>query len=166
MVEFGLKLEDNKVAEWRENYIDYEKLKQILKKCAAAVARYQDLADKQPKRAALIKENFENGQDTPVATPHTSLGNLAEVDAATKSPSEAYVSLHRIRESSMSLGSGMSSNVSDNNDVLPRKKHISRRHTAALETTMAPQTFPLVNRPNVRRRPRNSRDWSNATLRA
>ena len=30
MVEFGLKLQDNKVEEWAEKYMDYEKLKRIL----------------------------------------------------------------------------------------------------------------------------------------
>ena len=32
MVEFGLKLEDNKVSEWSDHYLDYEGLKKILKK--------------------------------------------------------------------------------------------------------------------------------------
>jgi len=30
MVEFGLKLQDNKVREWSDKYIDYEKLKRLL----------------------------------------------------------------------------------------------------------------------------------------
>mmetsp|Transcript_16374 Transcript_16374/g.29704 ORF Transcript_16374/g.29704 Transcript_16374/m.29704 type:complete len:872 (-) Transcript_16374:91-2706(-) len=41
MVEFGLKLEDNKVDEWSSQYIDYEKLKAVLKR-AKASAEYRD----------------------------------------------------------------------------------------------------------------------------
>jgi len=39
MVEFGLKLEDNKVAEWSDRYIDYEKLKSLLKKAKGAAEK-------------------------------------------------------------------------------------------------------------------------------
>lgn len=41
MVEFGLKLEDNKVNDWADQYIDYEKLKAVLKKVKASV-EYRD----------------------------------------------------------------------------------------------------------------------------
>lgn len=43
MVEFGLKLEDNKVAEWSNKYIDYEKLKSILKRAKAAAEHREEL---------------------------------------------------------------------------------------------------------------------------
>lgn len=39
MVEFGLKLEDNKVAEWSDRYIDYERLKSLLKKAKVSAER-------------------------------------------------------------------------------------------------------------------------------
>ena len=32
MVQFGLKLQDNIVAKWSDNYLDYKKLKQALSK--------------------------------------------------------------------------------------------------------------------------------------
>jgi len=66
MVEFGLKLEDNKVDEWSEYYIEYEKLKLILKKCKAALMRYNDLAQKKPDEAARIKASFQSGMPTPL----------------------------------------------------------------------------------------------------
>ncbi|KAL3772850.1 hypothetical protein ACHAWO_002680 [Cyclotella atomus] len=49
MVEFGLKLEDNKVEQWSDKYIDYEKLKAILKKAKVASNNVQDLKKKLPR---------------------------------------------------------------------------------------------------------------------
>jgi SPX domain len=42
MVEFGLKLQDNKVADWNDYYIRYEKLKAILTKGALVRKRYDE----------------------------------------------------------------------------------------------------------------------------
>ena len=42
MVEFGLKLEDNKVSDWGEHYLDYEGLKKILKKAKKAKGKYEE----------------------------------------------------------------------------------------------------------------------------
>ncbi|KAL3926512.1 MAG: hypothetical protein SGBAC_013451, partial [Bacillariaceae sp.] len=50
MVEFGLKLEDNKVAEWSQHYLDYEKLKAILKKAKTAKQNYEDYLKKRTER--------------------------------------------------------------------------------------------------------------------
>ena len=41
MVEFGLKLEDNKVADWADKYIDYDKLKEILRLAKNAMKKRQ-----------------------------------------------------------------------------------------------------------------------------
>lgn len=49
MVEFGLKLEDNKVEQWSDKYLDYEKLKSILKKAKAAAGHVEELKKKLPK---------------------------------------------------------------------------------------------------------------------
>jgi len=49
MVEFGLKLEDNKVEQWSNKYIDYEKLKSILKKAKAASNHVEELKKKLPQ---------------------------------------------------------------------------------------------------------------------
>ena len=52
MVEFGLKLEDNKVKKWSDKYIDYEYLKELLQ-------RVQDtnkaLADSEKKHSAILE---------------------------------------------------------------------------------------------------------------
>jgi hypothetical protein len=78
MVEFGLKLEDNKVADWTEHYIDYEKLKHILKKCQAADKRWSDLAAKKPLTTASITDSFYSGVPTPVPTPYASRNTSKE----------------------------------------------------------------------------------------
>ena len=36
MVEFGLKLQDNKVSKWADKYLNYERLKTLLKKAKSA----------------------------------------------------------------------------------------------------------------------------------
>jgi hypothetical protein len=76
MVEFGLKLEDNKVADWSEHYIEYEKLKHILKKCQAADKRWSDLAAKKPLTTAHITDSFYSGVPTPYASRDTSKEDL------------------------------------------------------------------------------------------
>lgn len=76
MVEFGLKLEDNKVADWSEHYIEYEKLKHILKKCQAADKRWSDLSAKKPLTTDLVTESFYSGVPTPYASRNTSKEDL------------------------------------------------------------------------------------------
>eukprot|EP00934_Nitzschia_sp_Nitz4_P000939 Nitzschia sp. Nitz4//scaffold98_size77359//32605//35181//NITZ4_005548-RA/size77359-processed-gene-0.16-mRNA-1//1//CDS//3329560757//939//frame0 len=79
MVEFGLKLEDNKVAEWNEYYMDYDKLKAILKKAKAALKKYDDQAKRRPEEAARIEEEYRNSS-------HQSLKELAENEEITGLP--------------------------------------------------------------------------------
>eukprot|EP00957_Ditylum_brightwellii_P083379 6338544-Ditylum_brightwellii.AAC.1 len=59
MVEFGLKLEDNKVAEWSNEYIDYEKLKTVLKKAKAASKTADELLAKRPELVDDIRAEYE-----------------------------------------------------------------------------------------------------------
>lgn len=84
MVEFGLKLEDNKVAEWSDHYIRYEKLKNLLKKCKPAVERYNQLYAEQPEIAAKIEAAFRQGWPTP----QPSKENLAAASGSSSPPGE------------------------------------------------------------------------------
>lgn len=88
MVEFGLKLQDNQVAEWSRHYIDYEALKKILKQVKQAIQRYEEQAKKKPELAKEIKSNFDKGINTFITrTPpmsSASLTNLTKV-ASTES---------------------------------------------------------------------------------
>jgi hypothetical protein len=112
MVEFGLKLEDNKLAEWREHYIDYEKLKSILKKCAASVTRYRDLEARQPARAAEIKIAWSTGMPTPQpSTDNLQLlrrGKEAEEAAAAGELTESLLELPQKLNSIQESGSSRS----------------------------------------------------------
>jgi len=54
MVEFGLKLEDNKVDKWSNNYIDYEKLKSVLKRAKSGIEYRDELLARMP--ASVIAE--------------------------------------------------------------------------------------------------------------
>ncbi|GAX28880.1 hypothetical protein FisN_20Lh184 [Fistulifera solaris] len=81
MVEFGLKLEDNKVEEWSEYYIQYERLKKILKKCKEARQKCADLEEKRPDEAATIRKAVESG----LSTPHQSSVSLPQLSEPTSS---------------------------------------------------------------------------------
>jgi hypothetical protein len=54
MVEFGLKLIDNRVSEWKDNYIDYETLQVLLKKAVEAKEKLKDLKARDPEAAQSI----------------------------------------------------------------------------------------------------------------
>jgi SPX domain protein involved in polyphosphate accumulation len=43
MVDFQIKLQDNKVSEWSDHYMHYAALKKILKKAKSAQEKYQVL---------------------------------------------------------------------------------------------------------------------------
>ena len=58
MVEFGLKLEDNKVSEWADYYIDYETLKKLLDKLNSAVKYRDELEIKSPTLASKLRNEF------------------------------------------------------------------------------------------------------------
>lgn len=88
MVEFGLKLEDNKVSEWSEHYIDYESLKKILKKAKAAEKKYRELSEKSPTEAKAITQRFrieqkEENRNVSSLTTSASAGSLTGLMANT-----------------------------------------------------------------------------------
>lgn len=69
MVEFGLKLEDNKVSEWSEHYLDYEALKKILKKAKNAENKKDDLVEKNPELAKRIVQAHKQGEFHYITSP-------------------------------------------------------------------------------------------------
>lgn len=84
MVEFGLKLEDNKVAEWSEYYLDYNKLKAILKKAKECQTKYEEQAQKRPQASKDIMEAHQAGKEELITvTPNQSAVNLATAAAET-----------------------------------------------------------------------------------
>ena len=96
MVEFGLKLQDNQVAEWSDHYIDYEELKKLLKKVKQAIQRYEEQAKKKPELAKEIKSNFDKGIGTFVTgTPPMSSNSL---NSLAKGASGNSLSSSRLQE--------------------------------------------------------------------
>lgn len=89
MVEFGLKLEDNKVSQWSELYIQYEKLKLILKKYETSKKQYEELSAQKPEVAKLVVESYKRGDPTPFS----SSASLVEL---TKKPSSSNSSLTKL----------------------------------------------------------------------
>jgi len=61
MVEFGLKLDDNKVSEWGEHYIDYEGLKKILKKAKKAEKNYEETCNENLIKAEAVTTAYRLG---------------------------------------------------------------------------------------------------------
>ncbi len=59
MVEFGLKLEDNKVEIWSDKYIDYERLKNLIKNAKKKSENRAELQRRNPSAAARIAAAYE-----------------------------------------------------------------------------------------------------------
>ena len=100
MVEFGLKLDDNKVSDWSEHYIEYEKLKLILKKCQLAVKRLQELREKKPKETLAIIDDYRNGLPTPSASQRdlTNMVDASIVQSSLRKVKHGDFSLREINE--------------------------------------------------------------------
>lgn len=80
MVEFGLKLEDNKVDEWSDKYIDYEQLKKLIQNAKVAMKVRVELEARRPEEAIIIKNRYLSGNEDLIRscnTSSTSLGSLA-----------------------------------------------------------------------------------------
>lgn len=90
MVEFGLKLQDNKVSDWSDKYLDYEKLKAILTKCSVSVRKLNELSLKKPGMAQRITEAYRAG----LPTPHTSSLDLTGLDSTTTTTTAAANTIH------------------------------------------------------------------------
>jgi SPX domain protein involved in polyphosphate accumulation len=58
MVDFGLKLKDNKVAEWKEKYINYDILDELLKRAESSVKIFEVLSRRDPTLAVDVKAHF------------------------------------------------------------------------------------------------------------
>ena len=83
MVEFGLKLEDNKVDEWSDKYIDYEALKKILKKASSAIKKRDELIKRKPDLAAEIIAAYREGKGNQFKSPYSSQNGLNLLDIST-----------------------------------------------------------------------------------
>lgn len=88
MVEFGLKLEDNKVDEWSSQYIDYEKLKTILSRAKASAANRDDLLKRLPPNAVAEATRLRESVDAaPQAAAASASPNNGGDEKSSRSPS-------------------------------------------------------------------------------
>ena len=159
MVEFGLKLEDNKVSEWSDHYIDYEALKKILKKAKAAVKKYEELCDKDPTEAKRITQRYriEQKEERNNKTMRTSAsaGSLTGMGTTTSSPSfssppspmsatglgETNSSSVIVKDSAISLptlhsGREDDPNLDDNNNTAVQQQQTTQGITATERTAL------------------------------
>jgi SPX domain len=145
MVEFGLKLEDNKVSEWNEHYIDYDKLKAILKHAKTAQKKYNELATKRPDDATKIVEAYQKG-DTKFVTlsPSPSKASLQQllVDAEANSSKAAAADPAITTERTSLLARSIDSNM----DWLNSSSNGVGAGTAGNYVTVGSQTFQSPNR--------------------
>jgi len=86
MVEFGLKLEDNKVADWADKYIDYDKLKEILRLAKNAMKKRDEIMMRKPDLAAAIETAFKEGPSLAFFSPQPSFSSLTNLDVISESP--------------------------------------------------------------------------------
>jgi hypothetical protein len=97
MVDFGLKLEDNKVSEWTDNYIDYEALKKILKAASAEIKRRDDLMRRKPRVAEAVLAQYREGKPTPHPS-QTDLQNIATGEGGDQVSAESKPLLQQTNE--------------------------------------------------------------------
>jgi hypothetical protein len=107
MVEFGLKLEDNKVSEWSDKYIDYDVLKTILKKASAEIKKKDELMKRKPQLAEAVLSQYREGKPTPYSS-QTDLQQVASdvgVHLVDQVPAESKPLLKQTNEKYGSHGS-------------------------------------------------------------
>jgi len=80
MVEFGLKLEDNKVQEWNDQYIDYEGLKKLIKAAKKASEAKAELEKRNPSLAAELKAIYEKELKQSLSDSNSALNKITEKD--------------------------------------------------------------------------------------
>lgn len=80
MVEFGLKLEDNKVEEWAHAYINYEALKGLIAAAKKAEKTRDELEAQNSSLAAIIRLDLANDETASSTLHHDSDLSLCRMD--------------------------------------------------------------------------------------
>ena len=68
MVEFGLKLQDNKFVEWEGKYIDYEGLKRLIIKGKKATKLREELEKRNPEIVKEVKVSYPENNDFKISS--------------------------------------------------------------------------------------------------
>ena len=139
MVEFGLKLEDNKVSEWSEYYLNYEELKAMLKKAKVATKKSEDQAKKRPQDAQRIIEAHQAGVMEAV-TPVTPMGSRVSLTDLVRGAGGT------IPEESTTTPAGERPEVSETTRLLTiPERSSSDLLTSSSSTLVAPQKSHLFS---------------------
>jgi SPX domain protein involved in polyphosphate accumulation len=78
MVEFGLKLEDNKVAAWGDHYLRYELLKECLDKAKKVQTKLDNLKEKRPELYQTVLDSLARGLPTPASSKENLIATTSE----------------------------------------------------------------------------------------
>jgi len=112
MVEFGLKLKDNKVGEWSEYYIDYEKLKRLLKSAKKASDTREELESRNLESASCIRAAYDEEKRSRCSS-KSNLSHLVDEDypllqndISPPKKDKEYESLGSIRSSNSEISLG------------------------------------------------------------
>ena len=126
MVEFGLKLEDNKVSKWKSHYMNYERLKKMLKLAKAAMIRRETLRKERRHRASKqessarshIVKNVDDSRSSSTASFTT--GDSASVAAGRSTATMSKCGARKSSSVSNLLGSSSSPDARNGADAPTR----------------------------------------------
>ena len=155
MVEFGLKLDDNKVSEWSELYLDYEALKKILKTAKKSQKKYEELCQQNPIEAEAVTKAFRSGDKTHVTIDSSSsmqdVSNLAKVGQGKGQGKEQQQDPSDIgRQYLTTIHSEKGSIVADGNDDNDEEVGVSTEYTALLKRQDSNKSLDTAATKNIK----------------
>ena len=155
MVEFGLKLDDNKVSEWSELYLDYEALKKILKTAKKSQKKYEELCQQNPIEAEAVTKAFRSGDKTHVTIDSSSsmqdFSNMAKVGQGKGQGKEQQQDPSNIgRQYLTTIHSEKGSIVADDNDDNDEEVGVSTEYTALLKRQDSNKSLDTAATKNIK----------------
>ena len=155
MVEFGLKLDDNKVSEWSELYLDYEALKKILKTAKKSQKKYEELCQQNPIEAEAVTKAFRSGDKTHVTIDSSSsiqdFSNMAKVGQGKGRGKEQQQDPSNIgRQYLTTIHSEKGSIVADGNDDNDEEVGVSTEYTALLKRQDSNKSLDTAATKNIK----------------
>ena len=155
MVEFGLKLDDNKVSEWSELYLDYEALKKILKTAKKSQKKYEELCQQNPIEAEAVTKAFRSGDITHVTIDSSSsiqdFSNMAKVGQGRGQGKEQQQDPSNIgRQYLTTIHSEKGSIVADGNDDNDEEVGVSTEYTALLKRQDSNKSLDTAATKNIK----------------
>jgi hypothetical protein len=124
MVDFGLKLEDNKVSEWSDKYIRYEILKAILVKAGQVADRQKEISAKKPEEAEKIEDDYRRGLVTPIRSlSNASLRGISRENLSNIQEEQSPESAPLLSEADQAYGSAEMERITSTNSLISKLSH-------------------------------------------